>query len=625
MIGQHKHIADHPEQRFVEAVPGLDIDGLGTDSWGCPYNPDFKARYFEQLRKIAILPGVARLLVNDEASMSNGCYCDLCLAEYRKAFGEDMPRLIDPTPKNWEDQSWRRFLKWRIDRWNALHGEMAGFVHAVNPDILVGFQTSPGVDMWKNPWSSAVDLHGMARELDAISVDPYYTSHKHPGFMPMETYLSEWCRFLRGIVPPGKATEIIPQGFSHPNFIRPLNEADGLWSSLVPPACGIDIIMPYSYTLQRCSPVQKPYEYCFQFDKYFEQCEPSSYAAIVHGVQSEIYAHPMPRDVMGSYDGTRLFPVAESLRHHGVPYGYIPDALLDDKNILSEYQVIILPQIDCLSEKQAAGIKSFVAGGGNVVILGALGAADEIGSPNSRSLLEDLAGIRLTGQSGDDRAVAFREGLGAADRVPMVDDVSGQYMEGSLMPVSRLAHSNDFEIPDDAEVLAHYAEDDGTLTDRPAVVSLRRGGNIVFFAGFPSRDTVNPIFASEVRNTSHHWFAAFVEQAAGSKPALRVEGWPPRVPIQDLRPVDRRHINTFEFFPLQGDDLRLALLTSYFREPTRFSIACDIPQGKELVEVKELLSDKVVSFKVAEKTARINVEIDFDTAAKLFLFELTKL
>ena len=30
MIGQYKHIAQHPEQRFVEAVPGLDIDGLGT-------------------------------------------------------------------------------------------------------------------------------------------------------------------------------------------------------------------------------------------------------------------------------------------------------------------------------------------------------------------------------------------------------------------------------------------------------------------------------------------------------------------------------------------------------------------------------------------------------------------
>lgn len=324
-----------------------------------------------------------------------------------------------------------------------------------------------------------LDLHSMARELDAMSVDPYYTSHKPQGFMPLETYLSEWCRFLKGIVPPGKATEIIVQGFSHPNFIRPLNEADGLWSSLVPPACGIDIVMPYSYTLQRCSCVQKPYEYCFQFDEYFEQCEPLNYAAIIHGVQSEIYAHPMPRDVMGSYDGTRLFPVAESLRHHGVPYGYLPDALLDDQDILSRYPVIVLPQIDCLSEKQAEGIKSFVASGAHVVILGALGGADEIGTANSGSLLEDLTGIRLAGNYRNDQAVTFRADLGAGDRVPTVDDVSARYMEGGLRPVSRLYHCHDFEIPDDADILAHYAEDDGTLTDRPAVVSLRRGGTIV--------------------------------------------------------------------------------------------------------------------------------------------------
>ena len=622
MIGQYVHISQHPEQRFVEAVPGVDVDGLGTDAWGCPYNPDFKQRYFKQLRQLAELPGAARILVNDEASMSNGCYCDLCLAVYENEIGGEIPRLIDPTEDNWKDERWRTFLKWRIDRWNAVHGEMADVIHQVNPDIMVGFQTSPSVDLWRNPWSSAVDLHGMARRLDAISVDPYYTSHKPVGFMPLETYLSEWCRFLKGIVPRGKLTEIVVQGFSHPNFTRPLDEADGLWSSLVPPACGADLIMPYSYTLQRCSPVQKPYEECFKFDRYFERAEPIKHAAIVHGVQSEIYAHPLPRDVMDSYDGTRVFPIAESLRHHGLPYGYVPDACLDESDSLSQCKVIVLPQIDCLSRSQADGVKSFVQNGGNVVIIGALGTANEIGTPRSPSLLEQLTGITITSSTDDDRGLMFRDALPVADRIPTVDECAAEYMDGAMKPVCCLAHCVDVETPTDADVLACFTDDNGNPTDRPAVVSVNRGGNVIFFAGFPSRQTINPKLGSEVRNTAHHWFAALVDQAAGAPAPLRVENWPPSVPIQELRPTDRRHMNTFEFFPLQGDDLFLALVTSYLREPTTFPIVLDVPHGRKLGQVKELLSDESVPFTHQNGTARMMVEMGFDTPAKLFLFDL---
>jgi len=622
MIGQYKHIAEHPEQRFVEAAPGVDVDGLGTEAWGCPFNPDFKERYFEQLRQIASLPAIARILVNDEASMSNGCYCDLCLAEYDRAFGGEMPRLIEPKQEDWQDERWRTFIKWRIERWNAVHGEMAAVIHAVDPNILVGFQTSPSVDMWRNPWSSAVDLHGMAKKLDLISVDPYYTSHRPLGFMPLETYLSEWCRFLKGIVPKGKLVEIIVQGFSHPNFTRPLNEADGIWSALIPPACGADIVMPYSYTLQRCSPVQEPYERCFEFDAYFERAEPIKHAAIVHGIQSEIYAHPLPRDIMDSYDGTRLLPISESLRHHGIPYGYLPDAGLYDSDVLAEYRVIILGQIDCLSEDQAAGIHTYVANGGNLVIVGNLGCCNEIGSPRDKSLLQQLTDIRIVRQTLEERSVTFRDGLAMADRIPRIEEPAVDYLDGSMRPVCRLRHCVDVEAPSDGDILARFADDDGNAADEPAVISLQRGGHIVWFAGFPSRNTIHPRFSSEVRNTTHHWFAALVEWAAGKPPALRVEGWPPKVPIQELRPVDRRHMSTFEFFPLAGDDLFLGLVTSYFREPTTFPIVLDVPAGKELRAVKELLRDEALPFTGDGATARISVELDFNTPAKLFLLEL---
>ena len=77
---------------------------------------------------------------------------------------------------------------------------MAAIIHAVNPRIKAVFQASPASDLWLNPWSTGVDLSGMIERLDGLSTDPYYTFHERH-FNPAEVYLSEWCRFLRGIVP----------------------------------------------------------------------------------------------------------------------------------------------------------------------------------------------------------------------------------------------------------------------------------------------------------------------------------------------------------------------------------------------------------------------------------------
>ena len=121
---------------------------------------------------------------------------------------------------------------------------------------------------------------------------------------------------------------------------------------------------------------------------------------------------------------------------------------------------------------------------------------------------------------------------------------------------------------------------------------------------------------------TYHWFSALVQWAAGQKPALRVEGWPPMVPIRKLRPVDRRHMSTFEFFPLEGDGLFLALATSYFREPASFPMVLDLPEGRKLNEARELLGDERIPAACDDATARIDVKMGFDTPAKLFLFEL---
>jgi hypothetical protein len=124
-----------------------------------------------------------------------------------------------------------------------------------------------------------------------------------------------------------------------------------------------------------------------------------------------------------------------------------------------------------------------------------------------------------------------------------------------------------------------------------------------------------------VLNESYHWFAALTENAAGVRPSIRVENWPPMVPIRELRPTDRRNMSTFDFFPMAGEDISLALITSYFREPARFPLLFDVPAGKQITAMRELLENRSVDFSCDGGTARIDVQLGFDTPVKLYLFE----
>jgi hypothetical protein len=81
---------------------------------------------------------------------------------------------------------------------------------------------------------------------------------------------------------------------------------------------------------------------------------------------------------------------------------------------------------------------------------------------------------------------------------------------------------------------------------------------------------------------------------------------------------------TFEFFPLAGEDGFLGIVTSYFREPAEFPMVLDVPVGRTVRTVRELLSDKAMPFVIDGKTARIDVRLGFDTPAFAFWFEIDR-
>lgn len=622
-----KYLTEHPEQKIVTAKQYRDQDGLPAENWGCPFNAEFKQRYLDFLKDLASHDGVVRIMVNDEAYLPlGGCYCKTCRNTYYAYFKEELPYFMEPDIDLWQNIKWRKYLKWNIDRWNRVHGEMRDAIHSVNKEIAVIFQASPAVDLWRNPWSTSVDLSSMVEYLDGLSTDPYYTFHQVPFFAPKETYLSEWSRFIVGISGSEKKAEIIPQGFSHPTFNRPLDENDGIWSAIVPPACGVDIISPFTYTLQKCSPVQKAYEECFKLDEYFEKVEPVKYAGLVHSANTEIYYKPFPVNTPDSYDGTRVLPLAQSMRHSGIPYGYISDSGLNNKTDVSKYKVVILPEVACLSEAQEKNIEEMAKQGKKLIILGCLGISDEIGSIHGRDLLYKLTNINIINRKEKEnipgRFIPIND-YGLCKNIQFSDlDTQSEHIRKASVPIFSLNDCVGALVPESAEVLAEFTDNEGNSIGKPAIVLAGKKRNILWFAGFPSHIAKNKKYNVLTRNLAHQLFGLFTQWLVGEEPELSVTGWPPQVPIKKVRPLDMRYMSTFEFFPLKGKEYYMGVVTSYFKEPTEFPMIFNIPTGKKLIQVSELLIGENIGFELKDNVATIDVRMDFNTPAKVFLFKL---
>lgn len=184
-------------------------------------------------------------------------------------------------------------------------------------------------------------------------------------FVPREVYLSEHCRFLSGLVSGDKTAELCPQAFSHPTFTRPLDERDGWWAGVIPAALGIDAVAPYTYLLQKISPMQKTYEASFALDKYFAEVRPVDFVAVVNSLETQCFH--MDADTAANGDAfwlhSRMMPVGAVMRHQCLPYVYFPSRRIHVET-LQQWPVVVLPNVTCLSLAARNHLREYVRSGG---------------------------------------------------------------------------------------------------------------------------------------------------------------------------------------------------------------------------------------------------------------------
>jgi hypothetical protein len=535
-------LAEHPEWRMV-----FEDGSLGFEA--CPFHEEYLALYVEAMRRIAAIPAVQEIQLNDEAHLTDwgqhwGCYCARCSELFQGETGHEPPRVLD-----WASDLWRRWIRWRLDNWVRVHREMYDAIKQTRPEVLLSAQFDPAVCLrgW-NPWFSGVDIAAMADVMDLLRVDPYHTYHRHD-FRPDISFLPENVRYLKGAIA-GKPIRVWTQGMTWPEFSRPLTGADGRWTAALPLALGAEATTPWAYPpLQERPEVAAAYEDSFRWDRYYAQTEPVRHVAVIQGWQTKVWLLNEQREGRATYDVDYFRPACYILRRAHVLYDHLWDRRLAPEN-LAGLKAVVLPRVSCLSREQGEALKGFAGG---IVATSDTGCYDQEGRPAAAQALEPW--VRVGGQQ------AFHGLAVQAAAHPLFAGVQLQQL-----PFGVQGWRLD-DVGAGLAVLATFLDAAGQDTGLPAIVASTGGQRFVYLAFEPWR--VRPTGA--LRRELPALCAELVANAA-----RWAAGGPPTVWMQEPAPKG------VELFLGAAEGLYLVTLGNYYLDDETVTLNVALPAGERL-------------------------------------------
>ena len=338
-----------------------------------PYNFDFMT---EVTREIVSLYKVDGIFSNRWAG-SGMCYCEHCRANFKAAYGMDLPRTSDPV-----EPARRNYILWQqqrlFDLWRLWDAE----IQKINPNARFIANAGGGA-------LSSLDMKTVGELAPTLFAD----RQARRGVMPPwangkngKEYRATLGRkaivgiFSVGVEEPYRWKDSVQSEAE----IR-LWVADGIANGLRP------WFTKFAGTLhdRRWLPVVEDiYRWHHGAEKYLRNEEPLARVALVYSQQTATFyggdqARAKVEDhTMGMY---------QALIEARIPFEMVHDRLLDSQHI-GKFKTLILPNIAALSDAQCDQLRAFVASGGSIVATFETSLFDEWGRRRRDFGLSDLFG-----------------------------------------------------------------------------------------------------------------------------------------------------------------------------------------------------------------------------------------
>jgi hypothetical protein len=375
---QHSVVKDHPDwlQRKITGEPAVFsaeaafwIRKGDEDVWISPYAQPWRKIYMERVRQIAST-GIDGIYVDIPYWMTHfdgwentwASFDDFTVEAFRKKTGLDARK--DLKLGDTSDANFRKWMEFRIDTLTEFMKEIRENARAVNASAVVIPEIYPGIEA-EVPRVGA-DVFAMYEVVDAIAHEYEFGEGDH---MASSRTQLDWLLYQAGMLSfrafaEGKATWILNYSWDGDKAVDPKEAMRTLAASQV--LVGANFWDAPGHTMAGSNDPATRKE-IFQ---WIAKNEKTLYRPRIPMHPIGVYFSPSSRN----FDGARFLP-----SYRGILL------LLLQKHI--EFQIVtprtlaafhgaqlVLPDVTFLGESEISHLKSFVAGGGKLIVNGAVGS-----------------------------------------------------------------------------------------------------------------------------------------------------------------------------------------------------------------------------------------------------------
>lgn len=324
------------------------------------------------------------------------CYCGRCEESFRLASGKELPILPDAS-----ESELNRYMEWKSAVADQHMDRMKKTVKSFGEDkvytaeVFSMFETGGRIN-------SGIDLYNARDHFDFLVSVAFLTENtEHIEYEDL-AYANTIVKFLKSMSPEKEAIILYGgNGTSHRYVMDPpLDLNVWLWEALAAGGrfwnCSFTGSFPAA-THDRRNAYQhvEAYQFVKDHEKVLTHHTPISTIGIYYSRPTRMYYRNHHQD--GDSFEASIKGMEVILTENHIPYDFIPDNQTS-KDRLSKYDLVILPNVKCLSDSEIELLRSYVGDGGNIVATYETSLFDSEGSARKDFGLAELFGCHFFGE-----------------------------------------------------------------------------------------------------------------------------------------------------------------------------------------------------------------------------------
>lgn len=411
--------ARHKDWAQVKA-DGSPIDTLYGHGYSMCVNTSYRQRMFKLILEVASR-GVDVVFLDGPAYYPGACYCPDCRAAFRAENGTELPMKED-----WKDPLWRKFVLFRYRSIAKFLKEGTQILRQAGLNSLLYSNNSSQV--WPS-WSFALSAEDSFDGQGIIGMESYqyYTL---PSGVPM--WFQAWTTKLANSIKREKPFCLFLAASHQPWFRQKIPPVEYLLGKVQGLANGADMFEDYGFATDATPEGSKYFEMAKRNERYFQNSTSAAKVALVWSRRTGDFFFEPPAEVGGEeaqarvevekpagvavqagdfleakriamwkYESERRTAEEargfyEALVRLHVPFDIISDLNLGDAD-LAKYDLLVLPNVACMSAEQVASVRKFVTAGKGLISTYKTSMFTETGDRVENFALADVFGVSSDG------------------------------------------------------------------------------------------------------------------------------------------------------------------------------------------------------------------------------------